>query len=311
MQLDAQTLDPQSFEVVVVDDGSKESVPQALQGARHRYHLVALRQDNAGPAAARHRAIENALGRVLVIVDDDMQVKPNFVEEHLKMHPAGSRRAVLGRLAPDDSIKDMPYFERWYAKGHQRTAERSRDGSLSLDGYSFYTGNVSMRRDDYKSVGGFDLTLRIGEDTDLGIKLEKAGVELCFCEAAVAYHGSDHVSEEAWLKKARQYGVIFHKIGQKHFDVPHASALRYLFEMNLIARPLVAWSLLAPKATEPLSAVGLEAARLLWKAGLESIAQPTTSVLYTMEYMRGVRSQTGSLSDTARAVLKHWKERHR
>src|SRR4051794_4826737 len=109
MQLDAQTLDPKSFEVVAVDDGSKESVPQALQGARHRYHLVALRQANAGPAAARHRAIENALGRVLVIVDDDMQVKPDYLEQHLKMHPVGTRRAVLGRLAPDDAISEMPY----------------------------------------------------------------------------------------------------------------------------------------------------------------------------------------------------------
>jgi GT2 family glycosyltransferase len=311
MQLDAQTLDAQSFEVVVVDDGSKESVPQALQGARHRYHLVALRQQNAGPAAARSRAIENALGRVLVIVDDDMQVKPDFLEQHLKMHPVGSRRAALGRLAPDDAIKEMPYFERWYAMGHERTAERSRSGKLSLDGFSFYTGNVSLRRDDYNAVGGFDLSLRIGEDTDLGLRLEKAGVELGFSEQAVAYHGSDHVSEEAWLKKARAYGVTFHKIGQKHFDVPHASALRYLFEMNLIARPFVAWSLFLPKATEPVSAVAIEAARLLWKAGLESLAQPATSVVYTMEYMRGVRSQTGSLTDTARAVFKHWRDRRR
>jgi GT2 family glycosyltransferase len=311
MQLDAQTLDPQLFEVVVVDDGSKENVPHALQGARHRYHLVALRQQNAGPAAARHRAIENALGRVLIIVDDDMQVKADFLEQHLKMHPAGSRRAVLGRLAPDEAIKEMPYFERWYARGHDRTASRSRAGKLSLDGFAFYTGNVSLRRDDYNTVGGFDLSLRIGEDTDLGLRLEKAGVELAFCEPAVAYHGSDHVSEEAWLKKARAYGVTFHKIGQKHFDVPHASALRYLFEMNPLARPLVAWSLFLPKATEPVSKLTLEAARLFWRSGLEALAQPTTSVVFTMEVMRGVRSQTGSLTDTARAVFKHWRERKR
>ncbi|MBK7863673.1 MAG: glycosyltransferase [Archangiaceae bacterium] len=312
-QLEVQTLDPKRFEVVVVDDGGKDDAQAALQGTESKYgfRLVPLRQKNAGPAAARHRAIANAQGRVLVIIDDDMQVQPNFLDEHLKNHPPGARRAVLGRLAPDSHIEEMPYFEQWYAKGHQRTAERAKEGSLHLDGYSFYTGNVSLLRDDYLSVGGFDFALRIGEDTDLGLRLEKAGVELRYSREAVAFHGSDHTSEEKWLAKARAYGVNFFKIGRKHFDVPHANALRYLFDMNLLARPLVVGSLLAPEATRPLSDAGLQLTRSLWQRGLGRVAQPMTSVVYTMEYMRGVRSQLGSLASTARAVFDHWLERLR
>jgi glycosyltransferase involved in cell wall biosynthesis len=310
-QLDTQTLDPKRFEVVVVDDGSRDDVPQALRQDAHRYRLVPLRQQNAGPAAARHRAIESATGRVLVIIDDDMQVEPTFLTEHLAMHPSGARRAVLGRLAPDAQIQDMPYFERWYAAGHQQRADRARAGKLSLDGYAFYTGNVSLLRDDYRQVGGFDFTLRIGEDTDLGLRLEKAGVELSYSERAVAFHGSDHTSEEKWLQKARAYGVNFHKIGRKHFDMPHANALRYLFEMNPLARPLVVSSLLAPDASKLLSDAGLTVTRKLWEHGLDAVARPATSLLYTMEFMRGVRSQTGSLSATTRAILQHWFERVR
>ena len=310
-QLEVQTLDPKKFEVVVVDDGGKENAQEALEDFKTSYRLVPLRQPNAGPAAARHRAIENATGRVLVIVDDDMQVQPTFLEEHLKMHPIGARRAVLGRLAPDSHISEMPYFEKWYAAGHQRTAERAREGALKLDGYSFYTGNVSLLRADYLGVGGFDFTLRIGEDTDLGLRLEKSGVELAYTEHAVAFHGSDHTSEEKWLQKARAYGVNFHRIGKKHFDVPHAQPLRYLFELNPLARPLVATTLLAPDATKHISDAALTVTRKLWEHGLTRVAQPLTSVLYTMEFMRGVRSQTGSMPDTARAIWQHWLDRIR
>ncbi len=310
-QLDAQDLGPAQFEVVVVDDGSRDDMPAALKDATYRFSLVALRQTNAGPAAARHRAIEAARGRVLVIVDDDMQVEPHFLNAHLAMHPVGSRRAALGRLAPDAAISQMPYFERWYARGHEKRASASKNGTLKLDGLSFYTGNVSLERADYLAIGGFDLSLRIAEDTDLGLRLEKSGVELCYCVDAVAFHGSDHVSEEAWLKKARAYGVNFHRVGVKHSDVPHANGLRLLFEMNPLARPFVASSLLLPNATQALSAAGVTATRLLWKAGLTSIAQPATSVVYTMEYMRGVRSQTGSLTDTARALFRYWRERRK
>jgi GT2 family glycosyltransferase len=310
-QLEVQTLDPNRFEAVVVDDGGSDNAPEALKDLRSGFRLLALRQANAGPAAARHHAIQRASGRVLVIVDDDMQVQPTFLDEHLKMHPMGARRAVLGRLAPDSHIGDMPFFERWYANGHQRTADRAKSGRLKLDGYGFYTGNVSLLRDDYLSVGGFDFSLRIGEDTDLGLRLEKSGVELCYSPEAVAFHGSDHVSEEKWLAKARAYGVNFHKIGRKHFDLPHANALRYLFELNPLARPLVAGSLLAPEATRPLSDAALQVTRKLWERGLDALAQPATSVLYTMELMRGVRTQTGSLFETARAIFDYWLERMR
>lgn len=310
-QLEVQTLDPKRFEVVVCDDGGKENAQEALRDFKTSYRLVPLRQANAGPAAARHRAIENATGRVLVIVDDDMQVQPTFVEEHLKMHPVGARRAVLGRLAPDSHISQMPYFEKWYAAGHQRTAQRARAGKLTLDGYAFYTGNVSLLREDYLRVGGFDFSLRIGEDTDLGLRLEKSGVELSYTPEAVAFHGSDHTSEEKWLQKARAYGVNFYKIGKKHFDVPHAQPLRYLFELNPLARPLAAGSLLAPEATQALSDAARRVTKKLWEHGFEKVASPATSVLYTMEFMRGVRSQTGSLSDTAKAIWDHWLERIR
>jgi hypothetical protein len=60
-----------------------------------------------------------------------------------------------------------------------------------------------------------------------------------------------------------------------------------------------------------LSQAARFATRKLWELNLDSVAQPATSLLYTMEFMRGVRTQTGSLSDTARAIFDHWLERLR
>src|SRR5690242_3284266 len=74
-QLDDQTLDPSHYEVVVVDDGSNDDVRAALGEYRPRYALRLERQPNAGASAARQRAVELATGAVVVVVDDDMQVK--------------------------------------------------------------------------------------------------------------------------------------------------------------------------------------------------------------------------------------------
>ncbi len=74
--LGRQTLGARHFEVVVVDDGSREPVAPALKTRTDRFALKVLTQANAGAAAARHAGIMQARGEVVVITDDDMLVPP-------------------------------------------------------------------------------------------------------------------------------------------------------------------------------------------------------------------------------------------
>ena len=61
-----QTLAP--FEVIVVDDGSTDSTPAvARNDGRVRY----LRQDNAGPSAARNHGIRESRGELVALLDAD------------------------------------------------------------------------------------------------------------------------------------------------------------------------------------------------------------------------------------------------
>src|SRR5207253_2107414 len=82
--------------VVVVDDGSRPPAGPRLRELRLPYRLVALEQENAGAGAARHSAAEAARGDLLIIVDDDMELPPEFLAEHLRAHEGGAPRAVLG-----------------------------------------------------------------------------------------------------------------------------------------------------------------------------------------------------------------------
>src|SRR4051812_8689704 len=86
-QLGEQTLASGRYEVVVVDDGSHEPVtPIAVS-----YALRIERQANSGPAMARDRGARLAQGRVLVLIDDDMQVPKTFLEAHWQAHATRPR----------------------------------------------------------------------------------------------------------------------------------------------------------------------------------------------------------------------------
>ena len=50
--LNVQTATPDSYEVIVADDGSSDGTPEALAALQTRYRLRCVTQPNAGPAAA-------------------------------------------------------------------------------------------------------------------------------------------------------------------------------------------------------------------------------------------------------------------
>lgn len=296
-QLAAQTLPSERFEVVIVDDGSSVPLADWLPELRLAFRVTAVRQENAGAAAARHRGALAAGGDVLVITDDDMELPPEFLEAHLEQHPPGSRRAVVGRIRSSSQLAEMPVFERFHAELLDRWPSRA------LHGDAVCTGNLSLRRADYLQVGGFDLSLERAEDIDLGYRLERAGVEIVYAERACSIHDSDHTDFAVWRQRAVRYGRCWTRIGRKHPDLVRADPWRLFFGNALLKRPFVAVAALAPTVGRGLSAATQQAALAADRLGLERLALRLTSLLFDLEFFRGVRGETGSLPATARSCL--------
>lgn len=302
-KLDAQTLAPERFEVVAVDDGSKDDMRSALAGLRVRYALRIERQENAGAAAARQRGVEAARGRFIVFLDDDMDVAPSFLEKHLERHVALgelSRSVVLGRLRPDANLADMPLFERFYARVMAAQNDTFASGKEPVRGHNIYTGNVSMPRELFLRAGGFDPAFRALEDEELGVRLEKAGAVFAFANEAESIHGSDWTSMHKWMARAHRDGVYQTKLAKKHPDVPESSPWRFLPNLNPVSRPFMALSLAAPKAASVVAEAAIRTASVFDKVGIEPVAIAGMTFVYGMQYYRGVREETGSALDARR-----------
>ena len=298
-QLDAQTLEPSRYEVIAVDDGSTEDTRQKLLGLHTRYALRIERQENAGAAAARQRGVDLSRGKIIVVVDDDMQVKPTFLERHLALH-VDDNTVVLGRLRPDAKLKDMPLFERFYARVLANKAEAFAAGKEAVRGHDVYTGNVSFPRLLFLKAGGFDRQFRALEDEELGIRLEKAGASFAFANDAESIHGSDWTSMRTWMERAYRDGLYQTKVSRKHPDHPEASPWRHLPNLNPVSRPFMALSLAAPAATSLIANAAIRTAAAFDKVGLEPVAIAGATFVYGIQYYRGVRKETGGVMDVAR-----------
>ena len=299
-QLDAQTLDPATYEVIAVDDGSKDDTREVLEDLRTRYAHRIERQENAGPAVARQRGVDLARGRVVVFLDDDMQVKPGFLEAHLTHHEGREDTVVLGRLRPDAKLAEMPLFERFYARVLAKQGDDFAAGVEPVRGHNLYTGNVSMPRALFLRVGGFDPQFRALEDEELGIRLEKHGARFVFSNDAESVHGSDWTSLEKWKARAMRDGIYQTKVARKHPDAPESSPWRHLPNLNPVSRPFMALALGVPKAAGAIATAALHTASAFDKVGLEPVALAGTTFVYGLQYYRGVRQETGSARDVAR-----------
>lgn len=170
-----QTLDPASYEIVVVDDGSTDRTGDVLEEFRGRVRPVRL-PANRGRSAARNVGIAQARGRLIVFVDSDVVVRRDFLQAHLHVH----RSAGPGILSRGPVVLVRSAAE----------AARARVPRIGASPAYLDTANAAVEKSTLRQAGGFDeMFPGYGwEDFELGMRLRRLGVRRVFSRQAVAFH---------------------------------------------------------------------------------------------------------------------------
>lgn len=188
LALNTQTLAAQRFEVIVAIDGSFDGTHALLSALHPTYRLHILWQENRGRAAACNLGVKNARGDIIVLLDDDMQPSPQFLEAHLGAHVGSARRGVIGaapvRITAHDSAA-----ARYVARKFNQHLEKLAQPNYAMVLRDFYSGNFSIHRDVLLSIGLFNESFtRYGnEDLELSLRLRQAETEIRYCAKAIAF----------------------------------------------------------------------------------------------------------------------------
>ena len=188
-----QSIASDSFEVLIIDDGSTDGTAQAVASISEnsaialRYH----RQENKGPAAARNVGIREARGEVILFADDDIIPASDLIAEHWtwhRKHPEPNV-AVLGYVTWAADVNATP-FMKWYGEEGPLLAYKQFVGREELDFRFFYTSNLSLKSEFLRKNGTFDEEFKSAafEDTELGYRLQKRGMRLLHNRSAIGYH---------------------------------------------------------------------------------------------------------------------------
>jgi len=177
--LAAQSLD-EPWEVVVVLDGDVDGSRALLESYADRVPLrIVDRTGGTGVGAALAAGYEAARGEIVMRCDDDLTPRPGFLAAHLARHrarPAGS--PPLGVVSMTrDVFADTAYAAAYGRPANQRLLAQAYARPAD-ERWQHWAACNSVPRAAYEAVGGFDPTLGYREDSELGLRLAQAGVEI-------------------------------------------------------------------------------------------------------------------------------------
>jgi len=174
---------PEQPAVVVVDNGSSDGTAQAVRDRHPWVDLVASRE-NLG-AVGRNVGVERVDTPFVAFCDDDTWWEPGSLRKAtdiLEQHP---HVAVLtARIVVEPAGVEDPIVTE-LRESPVPTAPGLPGPALG----SFLAGASVVRRDAFRSLGGFHRRLWLGgEEELLAADLATAGWELCFVEDMVVHH---------------------------------------------------------------------------------------------------------------------------
>jgi N-acetylglucosaminyl-diphospho-decaprenol L-rhamnosyltransferase len=214
--------------VIVVDNASTDGTPERLRRSFPDARIVQLAV-NHGFAIACNRGAEAGGGDVVVLVNNDVECPPGFLERLVaplrKDARLGSVAAVLvqaeGRtidsvgLTADRTLAGFPRL-----RGH--AVAKAHSASPVLSGPAGAAG--AYRRVAWEQVGGLDEhVFMYGEDLDLALRLRAAGWHTALATDAVAVHlGSASIRHRS--PSQRYHGGFARGYFLRRYGVLHSDA---------------------------------------------------------------------------------------
>jgi GT2 family glycosyltransferase len=186
-----------AHEIIVVDDGSADSTGDTVQAYGDK--VTYIRQDNAGPSAARNKGVQQASGEWIAFLDADDWYLPDRLLTHAEMigdnpkldflvasfdyvNPQG--QLINPSIAATEFGKQL--LDRSGPQGRV-VIEREEIGSFISDQFSD-TRCLTLPKTTFLALGGFPLELRICEDVAFMLRLcarsQRAGVA---CQSLAVY----------------------------------------------------------------------------------------------------------------------------
>lgn len=235
----AMAQDYDDLEIIVVDQTPRNPLEVEAYFAQFSPpRFIYSRLETPSLPAARNQGLQMATGDVVIFIDDDVAIQPDFVAKHVEAHQKWERVSLTTKAKlPVGGISGAdlsPVTPTW---AEVRARQLEYHGDVVLEWYDAWevpwlTGcNMSFQREVLLKAGGFDERMTggaWGEDVDISLSVRALGYRLMMERGLGLWHhqaqegGGDHRTSDterqqrermtAWLYLIRKH---WHTFGQR------------------------------------------------------------------------------------------------
>jgi len=204
------------YEVIVIDDGSRDSTPEVIR--RHRVRSL-VHDPPRGPNAARNVGLQAAAADLVALVDDDVFAPRGWLHELV----AGARRH------PEADVVGGPIRARLegpapHSCGRERPPITTLDlGPEDVETELVWSANMLLRRSAHERAGDFDEDLPPGGDEEEWLRRVAAGGgHVVYVAAAAIDHRrtGDDVRLRSLMRSAYRRGYNLRGYNETHGRAP-------------------------------------------------------------------------------------------
>ena len=202
--LENQTYPQDLYEVIVVDNGSDESVEELVNQFPQAFLTY---ESKRGSYAARNQGISISRGELLAFTDSDCIPAQNWLEMGVKQLKSTSNCGLVGGK-----------IEIFFKDPHNPTAAEIYDAATNLQQKKYIeeykygaTANLFTWKKLFADVGYFDSNLKSGGDGEWGVRVYSRGYLLVYGEEVCIAHPARYSLAELSRKVIRQTGGTYDK----------------------------------------------------------------------------------------------------
>ena len=198
---------PGRAKVIVVDDGSEPPL-----GETPGHHTIRL-ATNQGPGAARNAGLAEVTTPLVGFVDTDVDLSDDWLDALLPHFADPLVALVAPRVASPDGPTMLAQYESTRSP-LDLGPEQARIAAGTRVSY-VPAATLLVRTDALRAIGGFDESLRTGEDVDMVWRLIDAG-HRCRYEPASTVHHRPRTTLAAWVRQRFSYGRSAAPLDRQH-----------------------------------------------------------------------------------------------
>ena len=225
-----------SYEVIVVDDGSKISLESVVENFENQIEITLLKQTNAGPATARNTGAKQAKGEFLAFTDDDCKPAPDWLNKIAACFAKKPDCLIGGKTI--NILSENPFSTASQELINYLYSYYNRDPEQAT---FFASNNIAISKERFQIIGGFDTTYprAAAEAREFCDRWLQYGNQMIYVPEVNVYHAHKLTLSSYW-KQHFFYGrgaFCFHQVRAKraHREIK-VEPISFYF--NLLKYPL-------------------------------------------------------------------------